>query len=196
MKCIIIHRRIRRQWRLRANERLVCAECDGFYPVTPGTPDYIIGTPLFSSATIHLENGKQFVIRARMCRPQISIYSPLHWIIKHKNSFCLIWYHKGRTAWFQHGQYAFIFGKWSLSFHFHRRRKDCVLNPRDWSRCHFFTGKKEIAITFTTKKWPCIITVDGSVPNVQSLKYTAPFSIEQSATIKAIAVNEKACRVM
>jgi predicted alpha-1,2-mannosidase len=36
----------------------------GFYPVTPGTTNYIIGTPVFSSATIHLENGKQFVIKA------------------------------------------------------------------------------------------------------------------------------------
>lgn len=36
----------------------------GFYPVTPGSDQYIIGTPLFSEATIHLENGKSFVIKA------------------------------------------------------------------------------------------------------------------------------------
>ncbi len=36
----------------------------GFYPVTPGTPDYVIGSPLFEKATIHLESGKRFVIRA------------------------------------------------------------------------------------------------------------------------------------
>ena len=35
----------------------------GFYPVTPGTTDYIIGTPMFSSATIHLENGKSFTVK-------------------------------------------------------------------------------------------------------------------------------------
>lgn len=34
----------------------------GFYPVTPGSNDYIIGTPLFDQATINLENGKQFTI--------------------------------------------------------------------------------------------------------------------------------------
>ena len=34
----------------------------GFYPVTPGTLDYIIGSPLVSSATINLESGKQFKI--------------------------------------------------------------------------------------------------------------------------------------
>ena len=36
----------------------------GLYPVTPGTGDYVIGTPLFDRATIHLGNGKSFVIRA------------------------------------------------------------------------------------------------------------------------------------
>jgi predicted alpha-1,2-mannosidase len=36
----------------------------GFYPVTPGTDEYVIGSPLFPEATIHLENGKAFTIRA------------------------------------------------------------------------------------------------------------------------------------
>ena len=36
----------------------------GFYPVTPGTNQYIIGTPLFDKATINLENGKTFTIIA------------------------------------------------------------------------------------------------------------------------------------
>ncbi|HEY6902585.1 MAG TPA: GH92 family glycosyl hydrolase [Puia sp.] len=36
----------------------------GFYPVTPGTDQYVLGTPLFKKTTIHLENGKDFVISA------------------------------------------------------------------------------------------------------------------------------------
>jgi predicted alpha-1,2-mannosidase len=36
----------------------------GFYPVTPGIPVYDIGSPVFSKATIHLKNGKDFVILA------------------------------------------------------------------------------------------------------------------------------------
>ena len=36
----------------------------GFYSVTPGSNQYIIGTPLFDKATINLENGKQFNITA------------------------------------------------------------------------------------------------------------------------------------
>ena len=37
----------------------------GFYPVTPGIPVYDIGSPVFDKATIHLKNGKDFVIVAR-----------------------------------------------------------------------------------------------------------------------------------
>jgi predicted alpha-1,2-mannosidase len=37
----------------------------GFYPVTPGIPVYDVGSPVFDKATIHLKNGKDFVITAR-----------------------------------------------------------------------------------------------------------------------------------
>jgi len=36
----------------------------GFYPVCPGTDQYVIGAPLFKKAVIHLENGKQVTINA------------------------------------------------------------------------------------------------------------------------------------
>ena len=37
----------------------------GFYPVCPGTPYYMIASPVFEKATIRLENGKMFTIIAR-----------------------------------------------------------------------------------------------------------------------------------
>jgi predicted alpha-1,2-mannosidase len=37
----------------------------GFYPVAPGTDQYVIGSPLFNRATLKLENGKQFTVTAR-----------------------------------------------------------------------------------------------------------------------------------
>jgi putative alpha-1,2-mannosidase len=36
----------------------------GFYPATAGIPAYDVGSPIFDKATIHLENGKDFVIVA------------------------------------------------------------------------------------------------------------------------------------
>ena len=36
----------------------------GFYPVTPGSSDYAIGSPLIKEAILHLENGKTLTIKA------------------------------------------------------------------------------------------------------------------------------------
>lgn len=37
----------------------------GFYPVDPSSPNYILGSPIFDRATIHLGNGHDFTIVAR-----------------------------------------------------------------------------------------------------------------------------------
>ena len=36
----------------------------GFYPLTPGRPEYVLTSPLFTKATIHLANGREFVVTA------------------------------------------------------------------------------------------------------------------------------------
>lgn len=36
----------------------------GFYPVCPGSNEYVMGAPLFKKATVHLENGKDISIEA------------------------------------------------------------------------------------------------------------------------------------
>ena len=36
----------------------------GFYPVTPGTDEYVFGSPLFNKVTLSYENGKKLVIEA------------------------------------------------------------------------------------------------------------------------------------
>jgi predicted alpha-1,2-mannosidase len=42
----------------------------GFYPFCPGTPCYLIGSPLFQETVIHLQNGKTFTVRADNNSPQ------------------------------------------------------------------------------------------------------------------------------
>lgn len=39
----------------------------GFYPLTPGTPAYTIGSPVFKKITIHQSNGRDFTINAHDC---------------------------------------------------------------------------------------------------------------------------------
>ena len=34
----------------------------GFYPVAPGSDEYVLGSPLFDRATLHLQNGERFTV--------------------------------------------------------------------------------------------------------------------------------------
>ena len=36
----------------------------GFYPVTPGTDQYVFGSPLFNKVKLNFENGKRLVLSA------------------------------------------------------------------------------------------------------------------------------------
>jgi predicted alpha-1,2-mannosidase len=36
----------------------------GFYPLVMGSPEYAVGSPLFTRATVHLENGRDLVVKA------------------------------------------------------------------------------------------------------------------------------------
>ena len=41
----------------------------GFYTVCPGTDEYVVGSPLFKSAKLHLENGKTVTIKSDNNQP-------------------------------------------------------------------------------------------------------------------------------
>jgi predicted alpha-1,2-mannosidase len=46
----------------------------GFYPVTPGSGEYVFGSPLFNKVTMRLENGKKLVIKAQgNCKENIYV---------------------------------------------------------------------------------------------------------------------------
>jgi len=47
----------------------------GFYPVTPGVNQYVLGTPLFPKATVKLENGRSFTVTARGAGPYVDALS-------------------------------------------------------------------------------------------------------------------------
>ena len=36
----------------------------GIYPLCPGRPEYVLGSPLFKKATVHLKDGKTFVVNS------------------------------------------------------------------------------------------------------------------------------------
>ncbi len=48
----------------------------GFYPVTPGRPEYQWGSPVFTKVTIHQENGRDFVLEAKNASADAKYFTP------------------------------------------------------------------------------------------------------------------------
>jgi len=62
----------------------------GFYPVTTGSNQYIIGTPLFEKATINLDSEKLFtVIAERISKQNKYIKSEQHACTEHSRSMTI-----------------------------------------------------------------------------------------------------------
>ncbi len=164
----------------------------GFYPVTPGTTDYIIGTPLFSSAKIHLENGKTFEINAgNFTNDKFYIQSAkLNDQLHSKSYISYFDINNGGNLNFVMGANPSAFGTVDLPSTAITDNK-IILNPVIDGGAISFSDKKIIKISAAQKGVNYYYTQDGSVPAKTSKKYTAPFSINKSATIKAIAINAK-----
>jgi len=164
----------------------------GFYPVTPGTTDFIIGTPLFSSATIHLENGKSFTVTAKnISADNFYIQSASLNNTTHTNSY-LSYFDivKGSRLNFMMGSKPSGFGKTGMPG---TAITDniIVLSPVIDGGTMSFTGTKNVRIYSNQPGVDYYYTTDGSLPNASSKKYTSELSFDSSVIIKAIAISKK-----
>jgi predicted alpha-1,2-mannosidase len=164
----------------------------GFYPVTPGTTDFIIGTPLFKKAQIHLENGKTFTINAANISDE-NFYIQIAKLNGSPYRLSSLSY----TTIMQGNNIDFIMGSKSSSFGNVKppvtsiNDELIVLNPVvDGGKMTF---KKSALIKMYSFQpgMDFYFTTDGSLPTKKSTKYTAPFSLENTGIVKAIAVNSK-----
>ncbi len=164
----------------------------GFYPVTPGTTDYIIGTPLFPSATIHLENGRSFTINAKDISNN-NFYIQSASLNNKANTRSYISYYdinKGGEFNLRMGAKPSSFGSADFPSTAITDNK-IVLNPVIAGGNITFKETKDISINSNQTDVIYYYTMDGSAPTTASKKYTRPFTINTSTTIKAIAVNAK-----
>ena len=77
----------------------------GFYPVTPGTGEYVLGSPLFDRITLSLKNGKRFVVESKdNSRENVYVQKvKLFGKEMEKNYITHVGDHEGRAAAFQDG---------------------------------------------------------------------------------------------
>lgn len=160
----------------------------GFYPVCPGRAEYSIGTPIFDKVTINLENGKQFLIRAKnVSEKNFYIQSS---ILNGQNRESNYLLHNtiinGGEIDFQMGNTPNI--NW-VKKDIHNKfyifiNQDLVINAKN--KTFKDTMKIEInELKGNNKYSKTYYTTDGSEPDLNSKIYTEPFIINKTTIVRA-----------
>ena len=165
----------------------------GFYPVTPGSTTYAIGTPLFPEVRFNLENGKSFRIVAHgVSDRNIYIQSASLNNRPYRKSFI------DHADLMAGGQLVLQMGprpnrSWGTGAGNEPVSRisgtSIVPAPVIKSAGQTFKNTHSIEIRALDRASTIHYTTDGSEPTARSPRFTNPFTIDKTATVKAIAVN-------
>lgn len=167
----------------------------GFYPVTPGQTDYIIGTPWFPETEIRLENGNTFKVTAKNVSKENYYIQSAKLNGKPYNKSFL-----SHEDIMRGGHLHFEMGKnphkqWGSNDEDIPTTKigeELILPvPYFESEDSKIRDKMEVKISTIIPDCEIYYTLDGSVPNKQSMRYTEPLQIETTTTITAAAWKEE-----
>jgi len=163
----------------------------GLYPVCPGTGEYILSSPLFDRAIVHLADGKTFTIEATHKSPH-SLYINSLKLNKENYSRTFL----SHADLINGGTLHFDLGD-SPDLKFGRNEKDRpVTEIRDFPvlPTPYFTGstfrfreKQKINISSPEKNVEIYYRLDS----LEFKKFLKPFAVKQSASIEAYAVRER-----
>ena len=165
----------------------------GFYPVAPGTNQYVIGTPLFDKVTINLGNGKEFIVNAKNVSTENiyiqsatlneQLYSQNY--ITHKDII------EGSKLVFEMGDKPNE--NWGIKKEdqpYSFSETAFVSTPFQKNDITYFEESATVDLSSRTENSEIRYTLDGSVPAENSKLFTEPFEITSSAVIKAKAFKE------
>jgi len=165
----------------------------GFYPVTPGSTVYAIGSPLFPEVRFNLENGKSFVVRSINASDRNVYIQSATWNGKPYNKSFLL--HEDLMAG---GELVFVMGRranvrWGTgSGNEPVSRIDApeiIPVPVIKAAGQTFRGQLQIGIaSIDVKPVNIHYTTDGSEPSAKSQRFTTPFFIDADTTVKALAI--------
>lgn len=161
----------------------------GIYPVCPGSGQFSLTSPLFEKAVIRLANGKTLTVKAN---------NPA------KNSYIRRVVLNGREIaanyvtyddLMQGGELEFVLGHTLDTLRgtspdaapYSMTTGRIVSTPYITRDLDQFTGSVEVVMGCATDGAEIYYTLDGSVPDETSARYTSPFVLDKSATIRAKA---------
>jgi len=162
----------------------------GFYQVCPGTPEYVIGSPIFDRITIHLENGKDFIVRTTNASPDN----------KHIQSATLngAIYTK---SWFTHNdilngsELVFEMGaspnkNWAEAIEDRpasEKYEAAVSLPYAVTTDEYFLKTGKIILKCDDAEAKIYYTTDGSRPTEKSQLYSEPVVLDKTTNLRFVA---------
>jgi predicted alpha-1,2-mannosidase len=166
----------------------------GLYPVTPGSANYEIGSPMFEEVTIHLENGKQFIIKAKKNGDyaqyiQSATFNQREFNQSHISHQSIM---NGGTLVFQMADTANK--KWAVENYHLTSIKDQLITavPYIKQATRTFYDSTLVAMQCVSSNASIYYTLNGDEPSVKSNLYSKPFYIHQTTPIKMLAIAPKA----
>jgi predicted alpha-1,2-mannosidase len=167
----------------------------GFYPVTPGSTTYAIGTPLFPAIQFNLENGKSFAIKAPgVSERNVYIQSATLNGKPYRKSYIdhadlmaggEMVLRMGPVANMQWGTGP---GNEPLSRISIEGFAEITPVPVITSAGQTFKNQLTIDIQSIGRRGKILYTTDGSTPGAWSSTFMKPFVIDKTTTVKAIEI--------
>lgn len=162
----------------------------GFYPVTPGSTLYAIGSPLFPEVRFKLENGKTFVVKARG--------------VSDKNFYIRSATLNGKPYSKSYLEHSDVVKGGELVFHMgSQANRQWGVNERPVAEiapsgmipapvirgAKTFKNRLPVSVQNLARSTSVYYTTDGSEPTAKSARFVKPFVIDRNTTVKARAID-------
>lgn len=165
----------------------------GMYPVCPGSNEFSLTTPLFEKTTIKLANGKVLTITANC--PQKNLYIDKVFFNGKEVRANYITY----PDIMQGGELQFVLtsapnkvrGTAESDYPYSMTAGKVVSIPYTTKDLDLFIDSISVDLNSATKNAGIYYTLDGKEPTEESIRYTVPIKILNSATIKAKAYKKE-----
>nr|MCR5014151.1 glycoside hydrolase family 92 protein [Bacteroidales bacterium] len=166
----------------------------GFYPATPASGYYVLGIPRFNHAAINLANGKTFSITAKGLSPQNCYVKSVRLNGKAlERSYITI------DEIMAGGELVFTMTSASDS-PWATQPENCpvmripgegiVVVPAINAESNTFFDSLVVSMSHPVPGTTIYYTTDGTDPNENSLRYESPLVLKESASLRAIALQE------
>ena len=164
----------------------------GFYPATPASGYYVLGLPRFEKATLNLDNGKQFTVKAKNLTPQNGYVKsvtlngqPLQ---RSYITFDEI-YHGGELVFTMTDAPD---SPWATQLEncpvLRIPGESILVVPAINAESNTFFDSVAVSMSHPVEGTVIYYTLDGSAPDAHSMVYTKPITLRQSTTVRAAAL--------